>query len=1230
MVIYFANRKMDTLGMATTELREGFTISNDLKIEDTDTGVATFECTVHWTEDTRALVEDATAAGNYLLRSYNYDNEFYTIIESIIDTKAQTVEIYAEDAGMDLLNETVGAFSADQAYSAAWYVEKYAMDTGFEIGINEIENLSRTLKWEGEATAAERIASVATEFDNAEISYSFDIQGLTITHKYINIHKKRGKDAGVQFRLNRDVDRIVTTTSVANLATALYVTGGTEDGSEDPITLDGYSYDDGDIYVEDGLLKSREALAVWSRYVWAKEPNQIEGYTGHIVKQWSYDTTSQSELCNRAITQLKKVCEPAVNYEIDIQQLPENVGIGDYVDIVDEKGELYLSSRILQLTTSACDQKQTATLGEFLIKESGISQTVKDLADQFSQLANSRTYYVWIVYADDAEGNGISLDPEGKTYMGTCTTSAGPDPDLSDPTIYKWSLIQGENGAGIETINTYYGISDSPADIPTVWQDEPINDLGNNQCQWSYTEIIYTNGVIELTSPTIIAYYSYLEVDELVAQVANIESLLAGEVGTGILQTIHLTGENAVIDEAVIINATMDTAVADLLVSSKIYTDYVQIANNTEENGQYLWIDHSTIQINDGTYVRVQIGEDGDGDYNMYLWDADGSLLWNAKGLTEQGVSGNGGIIKDVAVADDAAIQGHKLDIQSVASELSEDGTITINAGNVYIGGDKLDYMLQQMQEQITGLEGITTEGMVYFYPVYAIWDSDTEAPEEEVSIWTEEQPTQLDGSYLWMKYICVYYDGHTEETPAILITDSFLRSTTTVLQTSLEIVNGEIEALVAQTTTIGGDIADIYATIDVLPGQISAEVEEVIYNELNENYATKASLVLQVNPESGHAEMIADADYIYLYGNQIVIESDNFTLSADGSIHATSGHFENAYVEGTIESTSGHIGGWTIGTSALYNGKSSASANSNGIYLGASSIALGPTNSLGANAMFYVNSSGTVYAENIYLGSALYLQRAISDMSSSKDYIKTLSVDPNDSKAATASDTSLVIVLNHAEFINYVTMDNSLSVEGHVVCGSSSSVRYVRCIGNGGSIQLYSSGNDVGIYVPNASAWICAYGPSNNEMTMFAGASSIPLRVRGSSIVLASSKVTLSSGAAVTSDRQMKEKIAPLEPVRADDLTDKLTPRIYTLKDDPETKHIGLVVDEVEDAMRAAGYDPDEYGITTRYEDEDEGELGAIRYEEFIPILLYEIQELRDRVNTLENPEEGLIDPGI
>ena len=440
MIIYFADRKMHILGRASTNLPKGVRITDDLKTEEVEVGVKVFECDLSYTSGNQKTIKEWAKAGNYILRKNGEETEFYTIIDSENDSKDRIISIYAEDVGLDLLNEVVEPYEADQAYPITHYIERFSYDSGFEVGINEVSNLSRKLKWEGEETATARILSVATQFD-AEVKYRFEVKGLTITHKYIDIYKKIGMDTGIKLRLNRDIDRIVTKESVANLATALNVKGGTPEGQENPITLNGYQYDDGDFYVDGTMLKSRKALEKWSRYLWETGPD-----VGHIVQQYSYDTTSQSELCSRAVSQLKKICDMEVNYEVDISVLPQNAKIGDTVYIVDGKDQTYLSARILKLETSASQRTNKATLGEYLIQSRGISQKLEELAEQFQNIAANRIMYTWIVYADDEQGAGISLYPDGKNYMGIAANQLTNVVDLSDPSIFEWSLIKGDKG----------------------------------------------------------------------------------------------------------------------------------------------------------------------------------------------------------------------------------------------------------------------------------------------------------------------------------------------------------------------------------------------------------------------------------------------------------------------------------------------------------------------------------------------------------------------------------------------------------------------------------------------------------------------------------------------------------------------------------------------------------------------------------------------------------------
>lgn len=58
---------------------------------------------------------------------------------------------------------------------------------------------------------------------------------------------------------------------------------------------------------------------------------------------------------------------------------------------------------------------------------------------------DGKTYYTWIRYADDAEGNGISNDPTGKAYIGFAYNKESPL-ESNNPEDYVWSDIKGEQG----------------------------------------------------------------------------------------------------------------------------------------------------------------------------------------------------------------------------------------------------------------------------------------------------------------------------------------------------------------------------------------------------------------------------------------------------------------------------------------------------------------------------------------------------------------------------------------------------------------------------------------------------------------------------------------------------------------------------------------------------------------------------------------------------------------
>lgn len=105
-----------------------------------------------------------------------------------------------------------------------------------------------------------------------------------------------------------------------------------------------------------------------------------------------------------------------------------------------------MSARIMKLESSAANDEYTATLGDYKAKSSGISDKMVELAAQFEKLAQNRTFYTWVVFGDSETGSGISLNSSGKKYMGIAYNQTTKQPALTDPGIYSWVKVAGDQG----------------------------------------------------------------------------------------------------------------------------------------------------------------------------------------------------------------------------------------------------------------------------------------------------------------------------------------------------------------------------------------------------------------------------------------------------------------------------------------------------------------------------------------------------------------------------------------------------------------------------------------------------------------------------------------------------------------------------------------------------------------------------------------------------------------
>lgn len=175
-------------------------------------------------------------------------------------------------------------------------------------------------------------------------------------------------------------------------------------------------------------------------------------------------------------------------------------------------------------------------------------------------------------------------------------------------------------------------------------------------------------------------YATKAEVHVLDVDLERVNTLLAGSVTAGSTQTIVLNADNTTISNALIKSAMIDSVAADKVTAGTIDASSIHFKS---QSGR-LDIFGETLQIKDITRPRVQIGKDASGDYNMYVWDAAGKLMFDATGITASGIQRP--IIVDSMVADNANISGDKINITSLVKEIN-DGTEVIKSSHILVDG---------------------------------------------------------------------------------------------------------------------------------------------------------------------------------------------------------------------------------------------------------------------------------------------------------------------------------------------------------------------------------------------------------------------------------------------------------------------------------------------------------------------------------------------------------------
>lgn len=201
--------------------------------------------------------------------------------------------------------------------------------------------------------------------------------------------------------------------------------------------------------------------------------------------------------------------------------------------------------------------------------------------------------------------------------------------------------------------------------------------------------------------------------------VANIGELIAGKVVAGSGLIINLTSGNVHIDDAVIKELiAAKISVADLMAHAAS-AEIITLISTVTGQPSIAFANGTQQFYDDKGNVRVQIGQDANGEFNFIVRGSDGTTaLFDEKGVTTSGI--RDGLIKNDMLGENE-ISKNKLNFPIVKTD--DNGKVSITEildGN----GDQFGIKYQEFQESVTStttaLDQKIDESLVYNVEIWS------------------------------------------------------------------------------------------------------------------------------------------------------------------------------------------------------------------------------------------------------------------------------------------------------------------------------------------------------------------------------------------------------------------------------------------------------------------------------------------------------------------------------
>lgn len=419
--------------------------------------------------------------------SFEYKGKTYLFNVMTVEEDEKKIKCYCENLNLELINEYSNAYEADRAMTFVEYCNAMNLLNmpKLSLGINEISDYKRTLKWEGQDTKLARLISLANKFD-AEIDFeTFLNADSTIKSFLVNVyHENDGNYHGVG-RVRKDITlvygknlksikRKIDKTGIFNM---IVPSSQNEENSDQKLTIK--DLPDWEIKNDAGVVEYfKKGAALYAPISAQLYPSTFTSETQSdqwIRHDMEFDVKGAKQLETEGLKQLKASAYPELTYEFDGYI---DADIGDTVQISDSgfTNMLLLEARIFEQKLSFSSEKNwKTTLGNFKVLQNMLSS---DIQAELEKLVDDAKPYTIRVSSD----NGITFkNGEGESLI-KATLWKG-NKVLDADVTWRWAL-DGNVTVGMQYLARASTIKDTAVLTVSAY-------VGNNEV--ATTEITLTN-----------------------------------------------------------------------------------------------------------------------------------------------------------------------------------------------------------------------------------------------------------------------------------------------------------------------------------------------------------------------------------------------------------------------------------------------------------------------------------------------------------------------------------------------------------------------------------------------------------------------------------------------------------------------------------------------------------------------------------------------------------------